>query len=184
MLVECDVTRLRQILVNLLDNAVKFTASGEVSAGVEVLSREGGRVELRFRVRDTGIGIPADRRERLFQPFSQADSSTTRLYGGTGLGLAISRRLAEGMGGRMWVESEVGGGSVFSFTILGQAAPRELPPYLAARPPELAGRRLLQVTGSRQAEEILRWYADRWGRARDGSAPRGGVRPTRRASEA
>jgi CheY-like chemotaxis protein/HPt (histidine-containing phosphotransfer) domain-containing protein len=108
---------LRQILVNLLDNAVKFTPQGEVRLEVEAGAEADGRVELLFSVRDTGIGIPADRLHRLFRPFGQADSSLSRLYGGTGLGLAISRRLAERLGGRMWVESEPGQGSAFFFTI-------------------------------------------------------------------
>ena len=123
-LIESDATRLRQILVNLLDNAVKFTSSGEVLVRVEACSPPPSGalagtslVELRFAVRDTGIGISADRMDRLFRPFSQADSSTSRLYGGTGLGLAISHRLAQGLGGRMWVESEPDEGSTFWFTI-------------------------------------------------------------------
>ena len=132
--VESDAARLRQILVNLLDNAIKFTARGEVRLEVEAApseareeaSREDGdTVELRFAVRDTGIGIPADRMDRLFRPFSQADSSTTRVYGGTGLGLVISRRLVERLGGTMRVESEPGRGSTFSFTIL--CRPAEIP---------------------------------------------------------
>ncbi|MES1240706.1 MAG: ATP-binding protein [Acidobacteriota bacterium] len=118
VLVRTDATRLRQILVNLLSNAVKFTARGEVFVAVTSRPVEGdGRVELEFAVRDTGIGIPADRQDRLFRPFSQVDSSTTRLYGGTGLGLALSRRLAGMLGGRIWVESEPGRGSVFRFTV-------------------------------------------------------------------
>jgi signal transduction histidine kinase len=107
-----DVTRLRQVVVNLLNNAVKFTHQGEVvlSACAEALP-EGSKTGcclVHFTVRDTGIGIPADRIDRLFQSFSQVDASTSRKYGGTGLGLAISKRLVELMGGRMWVESEVG----------------------------------------------------------------------------
>ncbi len=122
-LIEIDATRLRQILVNLLANAVKFTSSGEVLILVEACSppsperSPGELVELRFAVRDTGIGISADHMDRLFQSFSQADSSTSRLYGGTGLGLAISHRLAQGLGGRMWVESQPEKGSTFWFTI-------------------------------------------------------------------
>jgi signal transduction histidine kinase/DNA-binding response OmpR family regulator len=115
--VESDAARLRQILVNLLDNAVKFSPQGEVRLDVEAGEEKNGFAELIFAVRDTGIGIPADRISRLFKPFGQADSSMARLYGGTGLGLVISRRLAERLGGRMWVESTVGRGSVFSFTI-------------------------------------------------------------------
>ena len=113
-----DAGRLRQILVNLLDNAVKFTASGAVRLEVDAgPAADDGSMELRFAVRDTGIGIPADRMDRLFKPFGQADSSTSRLYGGTGLGLVISRHLAERLGGRLWVESVAGRGSAFFFTI-------------------------------------------------------------------
>jgi CheY-like chemotaxis protein/anti-sigma regulatory factor (Ser/Thr protein kinase) len=118
---ESDAARLRQILMNLLDNAVKFSAQGEVRLSVEAKEEpkgdKTGFLELLFTVRDTGIGVPADRLDRLFKPFSQADSSMARLYGGTGLGLVISRRLAERLGGRMWVESEPGRGSAFFFTI-------------------------------------------------------------------
>ncbi len=119
--IESDATRLRQILVNLLGNAVKFTSSGEVLVLVEAGSppplEPGAMAELRFAVRDTGIGISADRMDRLFRPFSQADSSTSRLYGGTGLGLAICHRLAQGLGGRIWVESAPNEGSTFWFTV-------------------------------------------------------------------
>ncbi|MFY9821918.1 MAG: ATP-binding protein [Thermoanaerobaculia bacterium] len=139
-LIESDATRLRQILVNLLDNAVKFTPSGEVLILVDTCPpppelSQGELVELRFAVRDTGIGISADRIDRLFRSFSQADSSTSRLYGGTGLGLAISRRLAQGLGGRMWVETEPGKGSTFWFTIRCRVADAALLPYLASRQP-------------------------------------------------
>jgi signal transduction histidine kinase/DNA-binding NarL/FixJ family response regulator len=115
--IESDAARLRQILVNLLDNAIKFTPRGEVSLEVERGPEQDGLVELFFTVRDTGIGIQADRLERLFKPFSQADSSMSRLYGGTGLGLVISQRLAERLGGRMWVDSEPGYGSAFHFSL-------------------------------------------------------------------
>ncbi|HSF44112.1 MAG TPA: two-component regulator propeller domain-containing protein [Thermoanaerobaculia bacterium] len=121
-LVKSDAARLRQILVNLLSNAVKFTPRGEVSLEVAAGPAEGDLLELRFAVRDTGIGIPPDGRDRLFKPFAQADSSTTRVYGGTGLGLAISRRLAEALGGHMGVESELGRGSTFHFNLRCEAA--------------------------------------------------------------
>jgi signal transduction histidine kinase len=106
-----DVTRLRQILVNLVGNAIKFTAIGEVVVKVGPFEGESGSGLLHFCVSDTGIGIPENKRERLFKSFSQVDNSTTRHFGGTGLGLAISKRLAELMGGRVWVESELGRGS-------------------------------------------------------------------------
>src|SRR4029079_631038 len=113
-----DVTRLRQILLNLLSNAVKFTDAGEVVLSVTAAPATEGSVDLTFTVRDTGIGLTSEGMSRLFQSFSQADSSTTRKYGGTGLGLAISRRLAELMGGRMWASSAgLGQGSTFSFSI-------------------------------------------------------------------
>jgi signal transduction histidine kinase/ligand-binding sensor domain-containing protein/CheY-like chemotaxis protein/HPt (histidine-containing phosphotransfer) domain-containing protein len=123
--IESDPTRLRQILVNLLDNAVKFTAHGGARLEVESAAAEEGEIEVRFAVRDTGIGIPADRMDRLFKPFGQADSSTTRVYGGTGLGLVICRRLAERLGGRLLVESEPGRGSAFFFSI--RCRPAEVP---------------------------------------------------------
>jgi signal transduction histidine kinase/CheY-like chemotaxis protein/ligand-binding sensor domain-containing protein len=162
-IIESDATRVRQILVNLLGNAVKFTPAGEVLVTVEASSPPGEPLELRFAVRDTGIGISQDRMDRLFRPFSQADSSTTRLYGGTGLGLAISHRLAEGLGGRMWLESRPDEGSTFWFTMRCRAFDAPLPAYMESRPADLAGRSLLVVTEAPQAERILRWYADRWG---------------------
>jgi signal transduction histidine kinase/ActR/RegA family two-component response regulator len=134
--VETDAGRLRQILANLLDNAVKFTEHGEVRLEVTASpGTERDAVELAFTVRDTGIGIPAAALQRLFQPFVQADSSTSRRYGGTGLGLVISRRLAERLGGHLWVESEPGRGSAFSFTIRCRPAP--CVPVPAAEPAPL-----------------------------------------------
>src|SRR5579863_5630223 len=111
-----DPGRLRQILVNLVGNAIKFTQRGEILVTVEKSSQSGGSVELHFKVKDTGIGIPPDKQGLLFKAFSQADSSTTRKYGGTGLGLVISVRLAQLMGGKMWVDSSEGQGSTFHFT--------------------------------------------------------------------
>jgi len=113
-----DPTRLRQILANLLSNAVKFTVSGEVNISVLAEYLKDGRYEIHFKVMDTGIGIPENKMNCLFQSFSQVDLSTTRRYGGTGLGLAISKRLVEMMGGRIWAESELGKGSTFHFTIM------------------------------------------------------------------
>ena len=120
--IEGDSARVRQVLVNLLSNAVKFTPAGaagqqRVELVLEVASRRGAEVEIHGVVSDTGIGVPQGRAHQIFQPFHQADASTSRKYGGTGLGLAICRRLAERLGGRIWVESEPGGGSRFHFTL-------------------------------------------------------------------
>jgi PAS domain S-box-containing protein len=138
-----DLGRVRQVLVNLLTNAVKFTPKGiivvEVKRGEE---RSDGKTEVLFAVKDTGIGIPFDRMDRLFKSFSQVDSSTTRLYGGTGLGLAICRQLVELMGGRIWAESELGKGSLFYFTIIGKQAEGQKAMEMRA---ELDGRRVLSV---------------------------------------
>ncbi len=117
-----DASRIRQILVNLLSNAIKFTEQGRVSVSLSVRPVSDGRREAHFMVADTGIGIPPEKRDRLFQPFSQVDASTTREFGGTGLGLAICKRLSERMGGRIWLESSAGEGSRFHFTILGDVA--------------------------------------------------------------
>jgi signal transduction histidine kinase/CheY-like chemotaxis protein len=116
-----DAGRLRQILMNLLGNAVKFTPEGEIVTTVSARPLAGTSHELHFAVRDTGIGIPEDRFDRLFDSFSQADASMARRYGGSGLGLAISRRLCQLMGGRIWAESEIGRGSTFHFTIVADA---------------------------------------------------------------
>ena len=119
-LVRSDGGRLRQVLFNLIDNAIKFTDEGEVSVQVDARSRDDGQVELRFEVRDSGIGLTAEQRENLFQPFTQADSTTTRKYGGTGLGLSISKQFVELMGGEMGLRSKPGEGSTFWFTIVGE----------------------------------------------------------------
>jgi two-component system sensor histidine kinase/response regulator len=112
-----DPLRLGQILTNFVNNAIKFTEHGEIGLNIELLERTGDKVQLKFSVRDTGIGMTREQAAKLFQPFSQADMSTTRKHGGTGLGLSISRKLAELMGGRVWLESEPGRGSTFNFTI-------------------------------------------------------------------
>jgi CheY-like chemotaxis protein len=134
-----DVTRLRQVLLNLLNNAVKFTEAGEVVVSVAAEPVEGpGRYRFSFIVRDTGIGIPADRMGGLFESFTQVDASTTRRFGGTGLGLAISKRLVELMGGHIEVDSTPGEGSTFRFTIIAPTSASPPRPRQHAAPPELA----------------------------------------------
>jgi PAS domain S-box-containing protein len=159
-----DVTRLRQVLVNLLSNSIKFTPHGEVVVAVSATLQESGEHELRFSVRDTGIGIPADRLGELFQAFTQVDTSTTRKYGGTGLGLAISKRLTEIMGGRMWVESTVGAGSAFHFSIIARASGAKLAhSLLQDQSSALAGRHVLIVDDNSTNRRILVKQALLWG---------------------
>ena len=164
-----DVTRLRQILLNLLTNAVKFTEAGEVVLSVRAKSLDapGPVYELTFSVRDTGIGIPRDRIDRLFESFSQIDASTARKYGGTGLGLAISKRLAEMMGGAISVESRVGHGSEFRFTVRAPSAEGAVPPRreLRGTQPSLDGKRVLVVDDNETNRRILGAYLDAWGMA-------------------
>jgi protein-histidine pros-kinase len=112
-----DPLRLRQIITNYVSNAIKFTEAGRIDLSIELEGRSGSRCELHLRVRDTGIGIPADRLHSIFSAFAQADGSITRRYGGTGLGLAICARLAEMLGGQVWAESEPGRGSTFHCTV-------------------------------------------------------------------
>jgi CheY-like chemotaxis protein len=171
-----DVTRLRQIMVNLLSNAVKFTEQGEVVVTVERRGEVTSPLqELHFAVRDTGIGIPPDRMDRLFRSFSQVDASTTRKYGGTGLGLAVSKRLAEMMGGTVWAESAgvPGKGSTFHVTITAQAAPElRARPHLAGEQPELRGKRLLIVDDNATNRRILTLQTRAWGLlSRDTGSP-------------
>ncbi len=155
-----DVTRLRQILINLVGNAVKFTERGEVVLTVETQPQEADRHLLHFAVRDTGIGIPPERMDRLFQIFSQVDASTTRRYGGTGLGLAISKRLVELMGGRIWVESQVGEGSTFHFVIPAVAVPTQ--DRVSARCAALRGKRVLIVDDHPTNCRILARQLEHW----------------------
>ncbi|MEM6456543.1 MAG: ATP-binding protein, partial [Acidobacteriota bacterium] len=181
-----DATRSRQVLVNLLSNAVKFTHAGEVfveaslgappdapdaqpsdESGDENGDGDSPATMVHVAVRDTGIGIPADRLDRLFQPFSQVDASTTREYGGTGLGLAISRRLIERMGGQLWVDSATGQGSVFHITLRTDVAPADAdaPATLTQRVfhRSLADFHLLIVDDNATNRRILTLYAQRWG---------------------
>src|SRR6185503_5400295 len=112
-----DSLRLGQILTNFVNNAIKFTEQGEIRLEIEQVERTGEKVQLKFSVRDTGLGMTKEQSAKLFQPFTQADMSTTRKHGGTGLGLTICRRLVELMGGHVWLESEAGVGSTFYFTV-------------------------------------------------------------------
>ena len=146
-LVSGDVMRLRQILLNLLSNAVKFTAEGEIVVRAELRSANNGGFEFYYSVADSGIGIAEEQQSRLFQPFSQADASTARMFGGTGLGLAICKRLAGLMGGAIGVESRLGAGSRFWFTMRA-TAPAAVPAQPASQPtaaPTAKGLRLLLV---------------------------------------
>lgn len=167
-----DLARLRQILVNLLSNAIKFTPWGEVFLYVKCTegNTETGDDEARgekpvmieFSVRDTGIGIPQDKIDRLFAPFTQVDSSVSRKFGGSGLGLVISRRLAEGMGGEMWVHSRVGEGSTFAFTLPAVPVPALAPPA-ELRHDALIGKRALLVDDNATNLRILSLQAESWG---------------------
>jgi len=164
--IRSDVTRLRQILLNLLSNAIKFTDEGEVVVTVSRPRRD--KNELLFTVRDTGIGISPNHLERIFQPFSQADSSTTRRFGGTGLGLGISKRLSEMMGGEMWAESEgvPGKGSTFQFTIV--APPAKVATDKSRRAENLLqvaleGKQVLIVDDNATNRRILSLQTKKWG---------------------
>ena len=167
--VEGDAQRLRQVLVNLVSNAVKFTEKGDILVKVSLMAGpaeempNGNRLHLHFRCRDTGIGIQPDRLARLFRAFSQADVSTARKYGGTGLGLAISRRLVELMGGRMWAESVPGEGSTFHFTVSMGIVPGSTPPPYAGRLPRLADLEILILDDNATSRNVIYEQCRRWG---------------------
>ncbi|MEM6752298.1 MAG: response regulator [Cyanobacteria bacterium P01_C01_bin.38] len=162
-----DITRVRQILINLLTNAVKFTNSGEVVVSVTAKQLTSTfstmNYQIQFAVKDTGIGIPQEKISRLFNPFTQVDASMTRQYGGTGLGLAICRRLSEIMGGNMWVESTLGEGSTFYFTIEAQSAPNCKFSYLDNIEPQMARKRILVVDDNATNRKILSLQMQKWG---------------------
>jgi CheY-like chemotaxis protein/HPt (histidine-containing phosphotransfer) domain-containing protein len=164
-----DTVRLRQVLVNLIGNGVKFTHTGEVVVEVAARKRpdsdgaEAGTWLLHFSVRDTGIGIAPDRMARLFRAFSQADASTTRQFGGTGLGLVISKRLVELMGGRMWAESTPEKGSTFHFSLPFQPAPKATRPHAHNPHPALSGVRVLIVDDNQTNCRILQLQTGKWG---------------------
>jgi signal transduction histidine kinase/CheY-like chemotaxis protein len=149
-----DPVRLGQILINLLGNAIKFTNAGEVVLEVGLQSAEAGSMLLHFQVRDTGIGIAAEKQSSIFDPFCQADGSTTRKFGGTGLGLTISSRLVEAMGGKIWVDSEPGNGSRFHFTASFGVAPAEVNAVPTADLP-VAGMQVLVVDDNATNRRVL-----------------------------
>ncbi|HSI59978.1 MAG TPA: response regulator [Ideonella sp.] len=149
-----DPLRLRQVLLNLSNNAVKFTESGEVVIAIEVVEQQALSIQLHFEVRDTGIGMTPDEQRRLFQPFTQGDSSTSRRYGGTGLGLSISRHLVRMMGGEIEVESTPGQGSRFHFALRFGLQPESARPPLPHRE-GLRGSRMLVVDDNASAREVL-----------------------------
>ncbi|MBL9103195.1 MAG: response regulator [Myxococcales bacterium] len=160
-----DATRLQQTLVNILANAVKFTSEGEVfvDVGARTLAARRDAVEVEFMVRDSGCGIKPAALPTLFDAFSQEDASTTRRYGGTGLGLSICKRLVEAMGGRIWVESAVGVGTTFRFTVVGAPAPYVRPSYLTGESAVLAERRALVVDDNATSRQIVARYLESWG---------------------
>jgi len=158
-----DPSRLRQVIVNLAGNAIKFTEEGEIVIRAETEKEEESSIFLHFIVSDTGIGIPPDKVEKIFEEFSQADGSTTRKYGGTGLGLSISKQLVEMMGGRIWVESELGKGSTFHFTVrfrLGRAEARKA---VRLRDFDLSGLPVLIVDDNATNRLILSEMTSSWG---------------------
>ncbi len=157
-----DPGRLRQIIINLVGNSLKFTERGEIVVAVTVDSLENSHVDLHFVVSDTGIGIPLEKQKQIFEAFSQADTSTTRRYGGTGLGLTISMQLVKLMGGQLWVESEVGKGSAFHFTVR-FGIPQDAPLHSWFRLESLVGLPVLVVDDNRTNRRILEDTLTNWG---------------------
>jgi len=160
--IEGDPTRIQQVLVNLISNAVKFTEQGEVVITVRTVSPRDKQVTISFEVRDTGRGIKPEAIPALFDPFTQEDASTTRRYGGTGLGLTICKRLVEAMGGKFEVQSEVGVGTTMRFSLVGTIAPYTRPRYMDEVGP-LTEKRILVVDDNATNREIVRRYLDSWG---------------------
>ena len=157
-----DAARLRQIIINLAGNSIKFTERGEVSVKASINGEEGPDHILHFIVSDTGIGIPIEKQKMIFEPFSQADTSTTRKYGGTGLGLTISTRLVGMMGGKIWLESEVGHGSQFHFTARMATSEKKVEVGTVAPPEILRGVRVLVVDDNNTNQRILQGMLSRW----------------------
>jgi PAS domain S-box-containing protein len=161
LLLRSDPGRLRQVMINLINNAIKFTDNGEIAINVTLSEETETHATVRFAVKDTGIGIPADRMDRLFKSFSQVDASTTRKYGGTGLGLVISRQVTELLGGQIGVESEEGRGSTFWFTAVleKQSSGRQPTPYKLG---DIANMRVMIVGEDSRSSNTLRMYLDSW----------------------
>lgn len=163
LFIQGDMARLRQILTNLIGNAIKFTMQGEVAVFVVVRSQQAGEYELEFQIKDTGFGIPPDRLKSIFEPFSQADNPVTAQGEGTGLGLAISRRLIEMMKGKIWAESTQNLGSCFHFTVRTQAAEGQLKPFLQSNIPEIQHKRILIVENNPANHQALQDFCKGWG---------------------
>jgi signal transduction histidine kinase/CheY-like chemotaxis protein/ligand-binding sensor domain-containing protein len=157
-----DPLRLRQVLINLVSNAIKFTTHGEVFIKVKLENADAGELSLKFTVRDTGIGIPADKMDRLFKAFSQVDSSTTRKYGGTGLGLIISEKLVNLMGGSISVNSEVGVGTTFSFTIKAKNGLKPQRNYVYLNIEAIAGKTVMVIDDNATNREIIQGLLEQW----------------------
>jgi len=158
-----DSTRIRQVVINLIGNAIKFTDAGEVALKLQVIQSEGGDRLLHFTISDTGIGIPAEKQKSIFNPFTQADSSTTRKYGGTGLGLSISVRLVRLMAGNMWIESEPGRGTKFHFTLPLVPAAEAVTTAPGDRFDLLRGVKVLIVDDNATNRRILELMLKKWG---------------------
>lgn len=157
-----DMARLRQVLINLTGNAIKFSENGDIFVSAKVEEDRGDKVLLRFSVKDSGIGIPKEKREQLFESFTQVDSSTTRKYGGSGLGLAICARLTEMMNGRIWLESELGQGSEFFFTLEVGRKRQEKEPEELSLIQQLKGRSVLIGDPNTGGRELMGRYAKQW----------------------
>ena len=161
--IQSDPTRLRQIVLNLMDNAFKFTDTGSVMLSVHLMEQQGDQYHIRFEVRDSGIGVDADQKQKLFSAFSQADSSTTRQFGGTGLGLSISKRLAELLGGNIGVESAPGRGAIFWFSIRCGLADNEFIQQQTFNTAAFSGKQILVVDGSLELTHIMHRQMNYWG---------------------
>ena len=163
LFIEGDMVRLRQVLTNLLGNAIKFTDSGEITVFVMLRNQVDGEYELEFQINDTGPGIPAERLESIFEQFSRAEETLSHRHEGTGLGLAISRRLVEMMEGRIWAESTLGVGSHFHFTLKTRQAAGKLKPFLHPNIPEIVGKRILVVENNPASSQALSDFCSGWG---------------------